>query len=178
MLYNTSFKTDKTIALVGLMGCGKSTMGKRLARAVDLPFIDLDNYIENIAGMSVSDIFAEKGEQYFRALELETIKKIIEGEPVVLATGGGAFINEEIRKLLKKKAISVWIKADFETLLERVSRKRTRPLLENGDKAEILKDLMDKRYPIYAEADVTVNSISGAQELVLQEIIEGINGRH
>ncbi len=171
----TTNPLNKTIVLVGLMGCGKSTIGKRLARSLDLPFVDLDNYIEEIAGMSISEIFANHGEPYFRKLELENITKILDGAPAILATGGGAFINPEIRKHIKDKGISVWIKADLPTLLERVSRKNTRPLLESGDKEEILKDLMEKRYPLYEQADITVNTTRGTHEVVLQNIIEAIN---
>lgn len=166
---------NKTIALVGLMGCGKSTIGKRLARTLELPFIDLDNYIEEVMDMPVSEIFEKHGEAYFRDLELKSIEKILDGRQVILATGGGAFINDSIRKIIKAKAFSVWINADLTTLLERVSRKNNRPLLENGDKEQILKDLMEKRYPIYEQADITVNTTCGTHEVVLQRIIEAIN---
>ncbi len=168
---------DKIIVLVGLMGCGKSSIGKRLAKALNLQFIDLDNRIEDITGMSITEIFAAHGEAYFRQLELIEIKKILAGKNIVLATGGGAFINEEIRRLIKEISLSIWIKADLNTLLTRVSGRKTRPILENGNKAEILKDLMDKRYPIYAQADVTVNTGNGTHEVVLRKIIEAINAR-
>lgn len=157
------------------MGCGKTTIGKRLALRLNVPFIDLDHHIENIERMTVSDIFANKGEPYFRNMELETIKSILDGKPAVMATGGGAFINEEIRNIIKQHGRSVWINADLPTLLERVSRKKTRPLLENGNKEEILKDLMEKRYPIYQQADITVNTNRGSHEHVVQQIIEAIN---
>lgn len=175
----TSLSSEKkTITLVGLMGCGKSTIGKRLARFLDLPFIDLDNYIEESAGLSVTEIFEKHGEAYFRDLELKTINKIIDGQQVILATGGGAFINDSIRKLIKEKTISVWINADLPTLLERVSRKNNRPLLEGGNKEEILKGLIEKRYPIYEQADITVNTTRGTHEVVMQRIIEAINERN
>ena len=167
----------KTIVLVGLMGCGKTAIGKRLAKKLDLPFIDLDHKIEEVEKMSVKDIFAKHGEAYFRKLELETARRILNGGQVVLATGGGAFINDEIRTLIKEKCISIWINADLKTLLERVSGKNTRPLLENGNKEEILKDLMDKRYPIYGQADIIVPTSHGTHEIVLRRIIEAI-ARH
>jgi shikimate kinase len=166
---------NKPIILVGLMGCGKSTIGRRLATHLHLPFIDLDNEIEALAGMSISEIFDTFGEAHFRALELEAFNKLINGNSLVMATGGGAFINGEIRALVKSKGISVWIKADLETLLERVSRKNNRPLLANGYKPEILQHLMDKRYPIYAEADITVNTNRGTHDVVMYRIIESLN---
>lgn len=172
-----SLQLDKIIVLVGLMGCGKTSIGKRLAKKLAIPFIDLDHQIENMANMSVTEIFENRGESYFRQLELKEAQKILDGTPIVLATGGGAFINDEIRALIKEKGISIWINADLETLLERVSRKNTRPLLENGNKEEILKQLIDKRYPIYKQADITVNTSNDSHDLVLNRIIEAINDK-
>lgn len=174
MSEDNSLQINKTIALVGLMGCGKSTIGKRLARKLSIPFIDLDEAIEEAAGISVTEIFAKHGEPYFRKLELEAAEKILDGKPSVLATGGGAFINEKIRQLIKEKSISIWINADLETLLERVSRRNNRPLLENGDKERILQELMDKRYPIYAQADITVPTSRGTHDIVVRRIMEEI----
>lgn len=153
------------------MGCGKSAIGKRLAEKLELPFIDLDTAIEEKTGLTIPEIFEQHGEGYFRKLERDILREIIAGEPKIIATGGGAFINEESRKLIKEKSLSVWIKADFALLLERVSRKNNRPLLEKGDKAAILKDLMNKRYPIYAEADITVETTDGPHEIVVDKII-------
>jgi shikimate kinase len=177
MRAEVQLQPSKTIALVGLMGCGKSTIGRRLAKALQLPFIDLDNHIEQTVHMTVSEIFAKYGEEHFRVMELAEIKKILDGKPLVLATGGGAFINDEIRELISEHAVSVWIKADLPTLLERVSRRNNRPLLENGDKEEILRGLMEKRYPIYGQADITVESGHGSHDLVVRNIIEAINER-
>jgi len=171
-------QTSKSIVLVGLMGCGKSTIGRRLARALRLPFVDLDNHIENIVKMSITEIFANYGESHFRLMEQVEIRKILEGGQVVLATGGGAFINEEIRKTIKDNAVSVWIKADLATLLERVSRRNTRPLLENGNKEEILRELMEKRYHIYGQADINVLSGHGSHDVVVRKIIEALNEWH
>jgi len=169
---------SKTIVLVGLMGCGKSTIGRRLAKALQMPFVDLDNHIENILKMSVTEIFAKYGEESFRAMELGEIKKILVESPLVLATGGGAFINDEIRNLIKDSAVSVWINADLATLLERVSRRNTRPLLENGNKEEIMQELMEKRYPIYEQADINVHSGHGSHDVVVRKIIEALNEQH
>ena len=168
---------DKTIVLIGMMGCGKSTVGRRLAKYLGMPFADLDNVISATEGMSITKIFEEHGEEYFRQKEHDHIEKILDGKPSVLATGGGSFINESIRGLIKNKGISVWIHADFETLLERVSRKNTRPLLEAGNKAEILEDLIEKRYPVYEEADFKVETGNGNHNIVMHKIIEAINGR-
>ena len=165
---------EKTIVLVGLMGCGKSAIGKRLAKKIKLPFVDLDTKIEQEAKMPVKEIFEKYGEDYFRKLEVKIAKQVIGDNQVILATGGGAFINDEIRKLIKEKCISVWLKADLDILLKRVSRKRTRPLLENGDKKEILKNLMDKRYPIYEQADITTHTGNETHEVVLRRIMEAV----
>lgn len=163
---------DKTIALVGLMGCGKSAIGHRLAARLDLPFLDLDKEIEKMEGLTIPEIFEKHGEQYFRAREKDIAGRILDGYKCVLATGGGAFINDEIRAMIKEKAISIWLKASFEVLLERVSRKNNRPLLEKGDKAAILKDLMEKRYPIYEHADIVVDTTEGMHDIVVNNIVE------
>ncbi len=168
-------KIDKTIVLVGIMGSGKSAIGARLALKLGLPFVDMDKYIEDREGITISEIFEKHGEPYFRGLEREVIDELVAGEPCVLATGGGAFINDEIRALIKKKARSVCIKADFDIILERVSRKNTRPLLEKGDKASILKDLMEKRCPIYEQADIIVDSSEGEHDIVVYRIIEELS---
>jgi shikimate kinase len=162
----------RSIVLVGIMGCGKSAIGFRLAMTLELPFIDLDQEIEKTAGMTISEIFEKHGEPYFRKMEKELIEEILNTKLCVLATGGGAFINDETRALVKLRAHSVCITADFDVLLERVSRKNTRPLLEQGDKAAILQDLIEKRAPIYALADFTVDSSSGEHEYVVEKIIE------
>lgn len=161
----------KTVVLVGLMGCGKTAIGTRLAKQLGVPFFDLDHEIEKALGYSVSEIFERFGEPRFRQAEQDIIIRLLEEKPCILASGGGAFIQDEIRKLIKEKAISVWLNADFETLLERVSRKNTRPLLEQGDKGEILKGLMEKRYPIYRQADIAVNSSNGPHTMVVERVI-------
>ena len=170
-------KIDKTISLVGLMGCGKSSIGKRLAERLSVPFFDLDKEIEKRENLSVSEIFKEYGEDYFRNKEIEVASDILDGQICVLATGGGAFINENIRKLILEKSVSIWIKASFEILYERVAKKNTRPLLEVGNKAEILKKLMDERYPIYEEASITVHSTEGPHDKLVDEIIKELKER-
>lgn len=170
-----SLPLTKPVVLIGLMGSGKSTVGYRLAKRLDLPFLDTDSEIERNIGCSISDIFAGAGEEYFRTLETRTIMELLTHKPHILATGGGAFIQNHTRELIKEKAISVWLRADLEVLLERVSRRRTRPLLETGDKREILKKLMHERYPIYAEADVVVDSGTDSHGVAVDSIVSALN---
>ena len=150
--------TRRTIALVGLMGAGKSSVGKRLADALGMAFHDGDDEIERAAGMTVPEIFDLYGEQPFREAERRVIARLLAGPPHVLATGGGAFMNEETRALMKEQATIVWLKADVEVLARRVARKDNRPLLRGKNPAEVLKALAEVRYPIYAEADIVVES--------------------
>jgi shikimate kinase len=167
-------EVNKTIVLVGLMGAGKTAIGKRLADALGVAFVDTDHLIEEKEGRSISEIFQKEGERHFRHLEREAIRQELAKPPHVLATGGGAFMEADTRALIKEKGLSVWLRAEFETLLERVSRKSTRPLLEKGDKAKILKELMEKRYPVYAEADMVVDTTAGPHEIVVEKIIEAL----
>ena len=151
-------RPDRTIVLVGLMGAGKSAVGRRLARRLDLPFIDADAEIEAAAGSTIEEFFEQHGEAAFRAGERRVIARLLEGEPHVLATGGGAFMDPDTRSLVKRRGISIWLDADLETLVERVSRRSHRPLLKNGDARQILSGLMAVRNPVYAEADLAVAS--------------------
>jgi shikimate kinase len=167
--------TDRTIALIGLMGVGKSTVGRRLAQRLGLPFADGDAAIEKAAGMSVSEIFASLGEAEFRAGEARVMRRLLEGPPVVLATGGGAVLNPDTRALLKAHAITVWMRADLKTVAERVGRRDTRPLLRNGDVLETLKRLADARYPIYGEADVTVDVGPGSHAQAVEAILKALS---
>jgi shikimate kinase len=169
-----SLPLTKPIVLVGLMGSGKSTVGYRLAKRLDLPFLDTDTEIERTIGCSISDIFAGAGEEYFRKLEQRTISELLTHDPHILATGGGAFIQPETRALIKKKSVSVWLRADLDVLLERVSRRKTRPLLETGDKREILQKLIQERYPVYAEADVVVDSGTDSHGVAVDAIISAV----
>ena len=152
-------RPERTIVLVGLMGVGKSAVGRRLAKRFDLPFIDADAEIEAAAGSTIEEFFEQHGEAAFRAGERRVIARLLEGGPHILATGGGAFMDPETRSLVKARGISIWLNADLDTLVERVSRRNNRPLLKNGDMKQILSDLMAERNPVYAEADITVASV-------------------
>lgn len=165
-------KLQQTIVLVGLMGCGKSAIGIRLAKQTARPFVDIDKEIEKREAMTIAKIFQKHGEPYFRSCESKVLKELLEKGGYVIATGGGVFINDENRKLIKQKALSVWIRASYDVLLERVSRKKNRPLLEKGDKGTILRELMDQRYPIYEQADMVVDTTDAPHKVVVSKIIE------
>jgi shikimate kinase len=164
----------RPLVLVGMMGAGKTTVGRRLANRLGRRFIDSDEEVEKAAGMSIEDIFKLRGEDDFRAGEVKVIARLLKEGEIVLGTGGGAFVNPETRALVKSAAVSVWIKADFEVLFQRVSRRTNRPLLKTGNPRETLRALMDHRYPIYAEADLTVVSRDVPQDQVANEVIEAI----
>lgn len=167
-------KLNRTIALVGLMGVGKSTVGRRLATRLCLPFSDGDHEIESAAGMSVNEIFSTRGETDFRAGEARVMKRLLEGPPIVLATGGGAMMNEETRALLKQHAVTVWMRADLHVIAERVGRRDTRPLLRGRDTMQVLRELSEKRSPIYAEADVTVDVGGGSHGIALEAMLTAL----
>ncbi len=161
----------RTVALVGLMGAGKSAVGRRLAKALGAEFADADELIVAAAGMSIPDIFAKYGEPEFRDLERRVIQRVLDGQPLVLALGGGAFIDPQTRARLKEHALTVWLRADLDTLVSRTMRKKgTRPLLAGGDPRPILAELMERRYPIYAEADHMVHSDEQPPEVVVERI--------
>src|SRR5436305_5312339 len=164
----------RTIALVGLMGVGKSSVGRRLANALDLPFRDADSEVETAAGRSISDIFAELGEAAFREGERRVIARLLDQPPHVLATGGGAFMNDQTRELITSKAISVWLKADLEVLARRVSRKDTRPLLAGKDPLEVLQAQADARYPVYGLADVIVETGDASHHVTVDQVIRAL----
>jgi shikimate kinase len=164
----------RPIVLVGMMGAGKTTIGRRLATRLGRRFMDSDEEVERAAGMSIEDIFSSHGEADFRAGEARVIARLLREPDLVLGTGGGAFINPETRELVKQGAISVWIKADFELLFARVSRRTNRPLLKTADPRETLRALIEARYPIYAEADVTVLSRDGPQDHVATGVIDAL----
>jgi shikimate kinase len=161
----------RPVVLIGLMGAGKTTVGRRLARRLDLPFVDADAEIESAAGRTVAEIFAEDGEAFFRAGEERVIARLLESGPQVLATGGGAWTSEKTRDLVAKKAISVWLRANLDVLMERVSRRPGRPLLQNPDPRAVMKKLMDERYPLYALADITVESREAPHQTIVNDII-------
>ncbi len=167
----------RTIVLVGLMGAGKTTVGRRLARRLGLEFADSDFEIEKAAQMTVGDIFSSYGEDYFRDGERRVISRLMDGPPRVLATGGGAFINEETRSLMKEKSITIWLDASLDVLLERTSRRDTRPLLKDGDPKSILKQLLEERGPIYAQADIKIQSSDGPHDMVVNSIIQTLEDK-
>jgi len=164
----------RTIVLVGLMGVGKTTIGRRLAKALDMPFKDADAEIELAAGRSISEIFADRGEAEFRAGERRVIARLLDGPPMVLATGGGAFLDPRTRALIRERAVSVWLRADLEVLVRRVKRRDTRPLLRAGDPREVLERLAAERYPIYAEADLTVETSESPHDAAVEAILQAL----
>jgi len=171
---NPSFTPTRTIVLTGMMGAGKTCIGRKLAERLDLPFVDADAQIAEAAGCSISEIFERHGEEAFRDGERRVIARLL-GEGVhVLAVGGGAFMDPETRALILDKALSVWLRADIELLLSRVLRRDTRPLLKTGDPRKILERLMAERYPVYAEANVIVDSLDAPPEVTVEKTHEAL----
>jgi len=167
----------RTVVLVGMMGAGKSSVGRRLAAKLNVAFRDADSEIEAAAGCSVSDIFDRFGEAAFREGERKVIVRLLGEAPHVLATGGGAFIDPQTRARIEENAVSVWIKAPVDILLARVSRRDTRPLLRNGDPREILERLLSERAPIYGEADMAVDSEDGPHNASVERIVAALQSR-
>ena len=153
-----SYNLKKSIVLIGLMGAGKTSVGSRLSEKLNIPFVDSDSEIEIAAGMTVSEIFFKFGENYFRAGEERVLERLLIGDPKILATGGGAFVSSKIRGLIKKSSISVWLRADLETLWSRVQGKNTRPLLHTDNPKSSLAKLINERNPIYSNADIIIDS--------------------
>jgi len=165
----------RSIVLVGMMGVGKSSIGRRLATRLDIPFVDADSEIEKAAGMSIADIFARHGEADFRKGEARVIARLLESGPQVLATGGGAFMTAATREAIHLRGVSIWLKADFEVLLRRISKRRNeRPLLQTADPAETLRALLKEREPTYAQADITVYSREVAHDAIVADIISAL----
>jgi len=167
--------SGKPIVLVGLMGVGKSTVGRRLAQRLGLPFVDADSEIESAAGMSIADIFDAFGEAYFRDGERRVIARLLDGSPKVIATGGGAFVNDDTRALILDTALAIWLDAPLDVLVERVRRRDTRPLLRNRDPAAVLEDLARVRNPIYAQAPIRVPSDHTPHDVTVKAILEALN---
>lgn len=168
---------SRSLVLIGLMGAGKSAIGRRLGKRLGLPFVDADKEIEAAAGKTINEIFAEHGEDYFRDGERRVIARLLDGGPIVLATGGGAYMNAMTRADIADRGLSIWLKADLDILMERVSRRDTRPLLKAGDPRRIMQNLMDERYPVYAGADITIESRNVPHEVILEEIVEALAAR-
>jgi shikimate kinase len=166
----------RSVVLVGMMGAGKSSIGRRLASRLNVPFVDADTEIEKAAGMSIPDIFAIRGEPEFRAGEARVIARLLDNGPQVLATGGGAFMNPDTRAAIDAKGISVWLRATIEVLARRIKRRNDRPLLKGSDPIETLRRLIEERYPTYAEADITVESRDVPHDAIVEEIIAGLCG--
>ena len=164
----------RTVALVGLMGAGKSAIGKRLAVRLGLPFVDADDEIERAAGCSIAEFFEKYGEADFRAGERRVIARLLDEPPHVLSTGGGAYIHPETRALMRRKAVTVWLRAELDVLFDRVRRRGHRPLLRQGEPREILARLMDQRYPIYAEADIVVESTAQPADRTTDQVLDAL----
>ncbi|MGH1419332.1 MAG: shikimate kinase [Hyphomicrobiaceae bacterium] len=168
----------RVIVMVGMMGCGKSAVGRRLAARLGLPFVDADDEIQKAAGMKISEIFADQGEEFFRDRERLVIDRLLSQGRQVLATGGGAFMNEKTRARVREVGISVWLKADFDILMRRVGRRGDkRPLLQGGNREKIMRDLLEERSPIYAKADIAVESRDGPHDEVVGEIIQQLKSK-
>jgi shikimate kinase len=164
----------RSIVLVGMMGAGKSSVGRRLAARLGLPFVDADDEIESAAGMTIPEIFARHGEAAFRSGEQRVIARLLDAGPQVLATGGGAFMSEQTRAALHEKGVSVWLKAEFEVLMRRIKRRSDRPMLHTEDPAATLHQLMESRYPVYAEADLTIESRDVPHGAVVDQIVAAL----
>lgn len=165
----------KTIALVGIMGAGKSTVGKRLAKTMGRRFVDSDAEIERASGLTIADIFLLHGEAEFRRLEQRIIARLAGGEPCVLATGGGAYMNEQTRDLLRQKAVTVWLDAAIDVLWQRVTRRNTRPLLKQDNPRAVLEKLLQDRAPVYGLADIKVISAKGPHYRTVDAICKALN---
>jgi shikimate kinase len=166
-----------SIVLVGMMGAGKSSVGRRLASRLGITFVDADAEIEKAAGMTITDIFAVHGEDYFRAGEARVIARLLDGGPQVLATGGGAFMNADTRAAIAQKAISVWLKAEFDVLMRRIKRRHDRPLLKTDDPAATVRELMALRDPVYATADIIIQSLEVAHDRIVDAIVDALARR-
>lgn len=164
----------RNLIFVGLMGAGKSAIGRLVAQTLSIPFIDTDAEIEKVSRMSISELFAAYGETEFRALETRVIERLLRGGPRVVSTGGGAFINENTRHQIKIGGISIWLKADLDVLWERVNKRDHRPLLKTENPKQTLENLMTQRYPIYAEADLTVQSQNVRKDVMVNEVLSAV----
>jgi shikimate kinase len=166
----------RSVVLVGMMGAGKSTIGRRLSARLRLPFLDADIEIEAAAGMSIPDIFETQGEPYFRDGEARVIARLLDSGPAVIATGGGAFMREETRNRIRDRAVSIWLKADADIIMRRVKRRADRPLLQTADPAATVGRLIEERDPVYRHADITIWSRDVPHEKIVDECIEALHG--
>ena len=166
---------EKTLVLVGMMGAGKSAIGQRLAGSLGIEFFDADHEIESAAACSIADIFEIHGEQAFREVERRVILRLLNGPIKVVATGGGAFMKDETRAAIKQRAHSIWLRADIDTLWQRVSRRNNRPMLHTDDPKGTLQNLIEERYPVYSDADITVDSTDGSRQQTVDRVINALN---
>jgi shikimate kinase len=165
---------SRSLVLVGMMGAGKSSVGRKLAARLVLPFADADTEIETAAGMTIPEIFQIRGEPEFRSGEARVIARLLDGGPQVLATGGGAYMNDETRKLIEEKGVSIWLRAEFDVLMRRIRRRTDRPLLHTADPDATLKRLIDERYPVYALAELAIESRDVSHEVIVEEVIAAL----
>lgn len=170
----TEWLGSRNIVFVGLMGAGKTLIGRNVANALSLPFSDSDHEIEHVSRMTVPELFEQYGESEFRALECRVIARLLKGGPRVLSTGGGAFMNGATRRAIARRGVSIWLKADLDTLMARVMRKKNRPLLKNADPRATMQRLMEERYPVYATADITVETRNDRKEIIIGEVLEAL----
>jgi len=174
MTYSDIIKLNRPVVLVGMMGAGKSTVGTRLAKKLRVQFYDTDNLVQEIAGCSIDDIFKYAGEDFFKEKERQVVEDLLNLSNCVISTGGGAFIDPVNRKLIKEKSTSIWLRADYDTILERVSRRNTRPTLRTDNKEGLVDQLIKECYPLYEEADLCVNSGDGPHMIIVDDIIKKI----
>lgn len=168
---------QRVIVFVGLMGAGKTVIGRKVAQALDLAFVDSDHEIEAVSRMTIPELFERYGEPEFRALEQRVIERLLRDGPRVLSTGGGAFMNAHTRAAIVEFGVSIWLKADLDVLMERVAKREHRPLLKNPDPRAVMSKLMDERYPVYALADMTVETRDAKRELIRDEALQAL-GAH
>lgn len=165
---------ERTVVFVGLMGAGKTAIGRKVAQILDLPFADSDHEIETVSRMSIPELFERYGEPEFRALEQRVIDRLVKDGPRVLSTGGGAFMNTQTRAVVADHGVSIWLKADLDLLMERVAKKQNRPLLKNPDPRAVMQKLIDERYPVYALADITVETRDAKREIIMEETVQAL----
>jgi len=166
---------NRTVVFVGLMGAGKTAIGRKVAAVLGLPFVDSDHEIERAARMTIPELFEAYGEPEFRALEQRVIQRVLEGGPPILSTGGGAYMNDQTRALIAQGSISVWLKAELDVLFARVSKKQNRPLLKTANPRAALEQLMNLRYPVYAEANITVPTRDEKKEVIVAEVLDALD---
>lgn len=164
----------RVIVFVGLMGAGKTVIGRKVAQSLGLPFVDSDHEIESVSRMTIPELFERYGEPEFRALEQRVITRLVKDGPRIVSTGGGAFMDPVTREAIAQDGISIWLKADIDTLMERVAKKKNRPLLKTADPRAVMRRLMDERYPVYGLADVTVTTRDAQRETIAQEVLEAL----